>query len=208
MLANKAIKNSFKQAKSKLIENKPFFENLYLLFDYMKFDACHLVVSETNPVEQIIIAIGEKSSIEIDNPDENYQNEHTIIQMLFADDLQTEKEKENKKDNIHLFQFFSRFPLDQKISLQKQLNLNRLLMAMNQIMPIGGFGIVVNQEVYFRYTILTEKRELSYDIIFNALQMIDFFLRKFSPKILNFINGDEIIGDLINDIETGNIADW
>lgn len=205
MLTNKGLKNTFIPAKSKIANEKTFFENLYTLLDYMKFDACHLNVSDDNPIEQVIVAIGEKSAIDFDNPDEEYQNEHTVIQMMFVSDIQ--KEADNS-DEMYLFQFFSKLPLEEKISLQKQLNLSRLLMSMNNLLPVGSFGIDINKEIYYRYTIICEKRELNYETIFNALEMIDFFLRKFKGKIYSFLEGKEIIGDLIDNIEKGNILDW
>jgi hypothetical protein len=211
---NQLIKNrqTFNKSKTaqKAKSSKSVLERLYLFFDYLNFDAVRLPVTEDNPVETLIVSIGEKSPDDDETElKKDYLREHTIIKMLYVNDIvNTAIKTENipEKENYYILQFYSKLPI--KFKLEKFWKIHQLLHALSQVLPIGSLEIDKNKEIYYRYTLLTEHKEISYETVFNIFKIIDFFLRRFRRKITDFAEGRVIITDIFADLENGKFADW
>jgi len=111
---NQVLKNkqNFEKAKAAKEAEKPqnpkgMLERLYHFCDYLDFDAALVPVSEENPVENLIVSVGEKSPDDGETElSKDYLDDHTMIQIMYINDhvdLMDKNEYPKKEKKIFHF---------------------------------------------------------------------------------------------------------
>jgi hypothetical protein len=173
---------------------KESLSGMKLILGYVGYQTALLPVSDENPVEQLFVYIP------FSNEDVN-EDEIPFIQIMFPGDL-IEKfiEKDKNPDTSHLIQFYVPVPAitvsDEKIS-----DLKEILSVFSKISPFGYFSFNKEDGIFYRYSFLTQERELDDVLTVEIVQFINFFLVQFIPKIKNFCNGSSTFEQIIEETE-------
>lgn len=164
------------------------FDYLMPFLKYAGFNTNHLRVNSENHLEQLFISL-------VEEDDEN--DTSLFVQLFFANDIL--KSEIGAKDNFNMLQFY--IPLTMDITEEKMTGAYSLLLKFNDIVPIGVFGVNGNK-VYFKYCLVTKERNPDEEMILEIIQMISYFVKSFSSKLNDFINGtktrEQIITELVN----------
>jgi hypothetical protein len=210
-------KAKFEKGKTALKEQhieKGMLERLYIWFDYLNFDAMLLPVKDENTVETLIISVGEKTADD-GGPDlrPDYLKDHTMVQIYYINDLVNALQKVQNpelvapdRENYYILQFYTGMPI--KFRLEKFWKVQQLLMAFNEILPIGSLGLDKNKQIYYRYTLITDVKEIELATAYDILQLIDFFMRRFRRKITHFVEGRARLQDILDELESGKYINW
>jgi hypothetical protein len=209
-LNNQNIKGNQGKAALPVQNDSKMLEKLFQLFDGLNFDVVRLAVTQENPVEQLIVSIGEKTPDDDEQSlKKDYLRDHTVIKLMYLNDFVNVIDSNTdpqRKENYYILQFYSGLPI--RFKLEKFWKLQQLLLALSEYLPIGSLCINKNKDIYYRYNLITEKKEISFENTVDIVQIIDFFMRRFRRKITEFVEGRELINNILDDLEKGKFVDW
>ena len=145
--------------------------------------------SEEVPFDQLFISLGEDE-----------QKRPFVLQMLFVNDLTNIMELEEKEEDAALLQHFLTFPFTASPITVPELS--KLVLMLNRIIPIGAFGLDINQgTLYFQYVLASKDREVNKTVILETVSMIGMFVMEFAKKLEAVATGEKCAQEIIKSLE-------
>ncbi|MTI85716.1 MAG: hypothetical protein FH756_17930 [Firmicutes bacterium] len=107
---------------------------------------------------------------------------------------------EDDLENLNLLQFYSIVPCDYKP--ENRDSLEKLLLAINQHMAVGHFGIKQDAEVYIRYIHAFPLSSLPQKEDINELVMLYTYMHdSFGELIESVVSGEKVLQDALAELD-------
>lgn len=153
------------------------FEKLQLLMDYIEIDSDYISLSSKNEIERMHIKLSkdEKNSFPI------------VAKVMFLNDIEkslNRKMADGSDDSRDMLDFYVDLPVI--VNEKTVLAFNILIVKFNSLIPVGAFGVNEKNNVYFRYTLVTEKRDVAPTVFVEIIDMISFYIGVLGQEIINF----------------------
>jgi len=180
---------------------KTCFEKIQPLLNFLDLETYLMPANSENPYEQMLVSVGNDDD-ELDEKDEEeYLKTHPIFQLIFMDDfLKNNKVEElNKKSYSYILQFFTILPI--KVNEDRYMEIHYLLSVVSRILPLGIIALDNNGEIFFKYSLITEGRNVDGGLVAEIITMITFLVNKFSGHINAFATGQIDVKNAIEDLE-------
>ncbi len=160
------------------IKEQNIFQRLQMLMDYLDMSSEYLSVSQKNDIERIHITLSDA---------ENKEIFPIVVKVMFLNDLNkalNKKMADGSPNTRDLLEFYIDYPVI--IDEENVLSINVLLMKFNSLLPIGAFCVNEKNNVYFRYVLVTEQRDVTPTVFVEIVDMITFYLDIFGEEIISF----------------------
>lgn len=122
---------------------------------------------------------------------------------IIAQDVEPEEEEaapEEHKEKFYQIQFMLPLPFETKESYFGDLA--RLILLINKLCTISGFELSeADRLVFFRYTYLVKKRQISEIVFTSIISTIMTLVDVFAPYLESVANGSRTLAGAILDIE-------
>lgn len=178
-------------------------ERMEAVLTYVGYQTINIPVSADNIAERLLVTLDPlDEDIEIDLDEEEKQEllkNSPLIQIMFLDELVQNPKEDQDKFTPSTLQFYIALPF--QIGADKLWESYRLLAIISQFVHIGNFGMDNNGVVFYRYSFFTQKKEIDSILLVEIIQTINFFIKKFTSKILDFASGAKTLDEVIGNIE-------
>ena len=153
-------------------------EQIKSFFDDEGFFSKVIPASETTPIDQLFVDFA-------DSKDRDSRLEIILL-------------PENK--GVYVIQFFVILPF--KIQKKDISDIARLMIMINNNLPITGFGMIEEQSLpYFRYLLSWPEIELNKDVIVKTAWMIDYLINRLGGILESFAKGEKTIDEAIFELK-------
>ena len=168
---------------------KSVFENLQKSLHQWGFNTYLMPESEENIIEQLLVSL---------NPEGQSEEDFPPIQIMFINDMVKKSDLLNGKDleMTYILQLFLALPVT--FPEEKLLDAYKLISVFSRIIPTGYLGIG-DDGVFFRYTILSDKREVNSKLATESVKFTSFFVSRFYTKIKELSTGQKSLETLLEE---------
>lgn len=197
-------------AEEEEIEITSSLAKMQAILDYIGHSTYFLPVDQENRFEQLFVSLErteevdeEEDVIEFETGDEDDESAEIadesdlpMIHIIRLNDTLNQPGETNKtenRDDTYTYQFFVSIPVNE---IKNKPELFELIMAINQFVTIGSFGWSEHEGVYYRYCLISREPEIDSVLIVEIVQMISFFVSKFSEEIIKCSRGEERKGTI------------
>jgi hypothetical protein len=171
---------------------KEGLQNLQFVLEYMNYETAHIPVDSENTVEQLFVSLAAE--------DEEFAEDSPFAQIMFINDLVAPVMETNQVTNItFILQFF--VSLTVIVPPEKRQEIHGLLSALSNLTPIGHLAFNAETGIFFRYNLVTHKREVEPEVALEIIEMIKFFVLAFTQWIDQFCRGVINFEQAIENIE-------
>jgi hypothetical protein len=171
----------------------PEFEKLKFLLEFLQLPFEYIPVGDENKVEQMAIALGD------------LDNKALVVQVLFLEDVVEALTKVNRDNQFFTLQFYTALPVT--ITRENIGGLSSLILQLNPFVPLGSFGISNTDEVFYRYNLLQDQRDIKGHIVAEILGNISFYTSSFVPELIAYSKGeatlDQSMGRIFEALRAG-----
>lgn len=172
-------------------------ERLRNLLIYLGINADMIPKSEELHFETLLVALDE-------NPDEQDEFQY-IAQIYFVEDILNVPDLERQElelDQLATLQFIVNLPQSfDGLTPERKLVGLELLQLCSQILPAGFMGVNPQGDVFFKYALKSENKDIALAVITDVINMAGFFIHLFTPFIKDVISSEKSLEDLIQGLE-------
>jgi len=156
--------------------------------------AHHLPAGDQFPFDQLVILRQNTRGV---------QNKPLLLNFAFLDDILASSGMGEMVDGTPILQITSLLFWDQPSESQLQ-GLSYLLTRLNKMIPIGCFSLADDDQVFYRYNLICEIRNISADLLLDVINMIEHLILSSFPLIQDYINGQTSLENALEELSSVN----
>ncbi|MEK7433228.1 MAG: hypothetical protein AABZ74_08870 [Cyanobacteriota bacterium] len=188
---------SISAKKIEVKKEKPLEENIFAelgkVLDFLGVENQYVPIDQKNKMEQLLV--------KLKNIDTSL--DPTVMEIVFLNDMfkiaEGEPDEDEYKDEdeqpSEIIQFFAKLPISTTES--NLLGIGNIILRFNPYINLGGFGLTEENEVYYRYCLMRENRQINSLMVMEIIDMAVFFLNILGKEIKCYSEGDKTIEEAL-----------
>lgn len=169
------------------------FEHLRDLLSSHEYPSEILPLEGTQDARQLVLLLGEDE-----------RGREVFMQVMFISDANPDMPAQG--DGVDLMQFYAHLPFE--VSAGAYPDLTRFLLAVNNWLPIAGFGLLEEQRaVYFRHVAMCPDRLIDDRVVLATVDLADLAIAQYGALIEDVATGIRTLAQGLDGLPTGADTD-